>query len=52
MTKDVLYRWGMNALIIGLVACIPAGLFLAYWFDNPNWLMLCGTLILVPEMQD
>jgi len=46
VTKDTWIKIGTNALVIGLAACIPLGLFLAWWFDNPSWLVLCGTLLI------
>ena len=46
MSKEMLVKWGMNALVAILFGCIPLGLFLAFWFNDPHWLWLCGTLLI------
>lgn len=41
----MLEKYAINILITALLGCIPLGIFLAFYYDDPNWLWLCGTLI-------
>ena len=46
MSKETLITWATNAFVVALVACIPLGIFLAVYFNNSSWLMLCATLLI------
>lgn len=46
MTKDRMVTWATNALVVAMFAAIPFGAFMAYYTDNPSWLMLCGFLLI------
>lgn len=34
------WYYGFGAFVVGLIVAIPAGIFLAIWYDNPYWLIL------------
>jgi hypothetical protein len=38
--------WAMNGLVVGLFACIPFGIGMAFYMDDSRWLWFCAPILI------
>jgi hypothetical protein len=46
MSKETLIKWSVGAAMVALAACIPIGIGMTLYTDNPNWLFLCAPILI------
>ncbi len=35
-----------NIVVVALISCIPLGIVMAFWTDDPDWLWFCLVLLI------
>lgn len=44
--RDLMVKWSMNAIVVALVCCIPFGIAMTFYMDDPRWLWFCSPLLI------